>query len=351
MSEEHPKLENLDPVKSERTRLETPYYQTALQVLTRWFNFSLQDATELVKTLPFDALEEQIGAKDSIEHAIDYLNKYNSDFYNPDLPGQVLEINGLPSFKAKLSEFVYEGKGNVPFMPLLALNDPTSLIMDTLFAVHDGWVKDHPEMFSAREKKHQHLPSELIGWKEVTSDLIFVKPIFEALGINVDEKELEKTYNQRVTEFFIKNGIRSVDDLVTLISGGEGFYPQLSGYSEDDLAKIHNIEFVRNIIIPQIAAKGIGDVESVRKNIMIPSVAQNPVPDTITQLEPTEQEKVARLIEEENKRLTSMRDELHNKNEVIRRIRDLVKTRNELQAQIHQEEKIRKEQGEITTIE
>ena len=73
------------------------------------------------------------------------------------------------------------------------VENAVNLIMDTLFHVHDGWVKDNVKKFNAREKKHQHMPSELIGWNEAKADLLFVRPIFEAAGIEVNEEELEQS--------------------------------------------------------------------------------------------------------------------------------------------------------------
>ena len=39
-----------------------------------------------------------------------------------------------------------------------------------------------------RAKEYQHLPLQLIGFDEVKSDLIFVEPLVNACGIEIDEK-------------------------------------------------------------------------------------------------------------------------------------------------------------------
>ena len=52
--------------------------------------------------------------------------------------------------------------------------DKDEIVLNMLSAVHDGWVKDNSKKFFARDKKYQHLPLELIGWKEVEADLLFI---------------------------------------------------------------------------------------------------------------------------------------------------------------------------------
>lgn len=81
-------------------------------------------------------------------------------------------------------------------------------VIDLLSKVHDDWVKENPHKFNMTEredKKFQHLPFEMIGWNEARADLLIAKPILKFLKIEIDEKELEKEYNQKVVKFFNKN--------------------------------------------------------------------------------------------------------------------------------------------------
>lgn len=72
--------------------------------------------------------------------------------------------------------------------------------IDALEAVHDKWVIDNEKKFSKADryaKQYMHLPVELIGWKDVDLDLLFVDPVLKAAEINVDKKDLKNEYEFR----------------------------------------------------------------------------------------------------------------------------------------------------------
>lgn len=80
-------------------------------------------------------------------------------------------------------------------------------IIEMLSAVHDEWVKSNPNKFMQqdRNKEYQFVPLQMLNWKEVKSDLIFLKPILEATGVNVDEKAIEQQFEVMQKEFLIDN--------------------------------------------------------------------------------------------------------------------------------------------------
>ena len=84
------------------------------------------------------------------------------------------------------------------------LDDPNELIISVLSEIHDGWVRDHEYRFAeeGRDKKYQHMPLELIGFKEAKIDLLFLSPILEFCWVTVNLKELEQAYNAAVIRFF-----------------------------------------------------------------------------------------------------------------------------------------------------
>lgn len=213
--------------------------------------------------------------------------------------------------------------------------------MDTLFAVHDGWVRDNIKKFNAREKKHQHMPSELIGWKEVKADLLFVRPIFEAAGLDVNEEELEQLYNGRVKDFFLNRGIKTARNLSDSITQGKEFYPALEGYGEI-LTTINAPNYVDEKIIPAIEQQGIGNIEEVRRNI-VSQIISNPIPEDVERLSDEEKIQVEQSIDQEVSALTEQRDELQQKNSIVQRIMALANRRKDIKKEISIEEQKKSE--------
>ena len=235
----------------------SPYHKVAKAALMNWNGLTEEEADKTIRQSTFEEIEGQVYAKGSMDAAIQAL-------------GQKL---GLTSTEMeKLASVVYQGINANNSATRNELHrrlsgDIVSTYMDTLFAVHDNWTEGNGKKFLAREKKHQHMPSELIGWKETKADLLFVKPIFEALGIYVTEHSLEEEYYNRVQKYFLKNNVEKTEDLVDLISQGENFYHSLAGQT-DITNYLSDKNNVRETVIPQIEEKGIGKVEDVRKRIV-----------------------------------------------------------------------------------
>ena len=323
-----------------------PYYQVAKQALMNWNGLSEEEAKKVISSQSFDEIESQVYAKGSMDYAVEGI-KVSAGLSDKDAE--------------ELSTFIYEGgqsKVIDNWKKMIELQDSSlgmegayntkhnkemfnNLIMDTLFHVHDGWVQDNVKKFNAREKKHQHMPSELIGWKEAKADLLFVRPIFEAAGIEVNEEELEQVYNGRVKDFFLNRGIKTARNLSDSITQGEEFYPALEGYGEI-LTTINDPEYVDEKIIPAIEQQGIGNIEEVRRNI-VSQIISNPVTEDVEKLSDEEKSIVEQALEQEVSTLTAQRDELQQKNSIVQRIKDLANRRKSIKKEISIEEQRKSE--------
>ena len=338
-------------IEMEKGKLKIPYYQVAQQALMNWNGLSEEQAQQIILEQSFEEIDSHVYAKGSMDYAIDGIVRYFSEKMN------------LPTFDSdrdELADFVYNGgksgiadairsdaavingtdrwaKGPYPNIE----KNMDNMIMDTLFAVHDGWVQDNQKKFMAREKKHQHMPSELIGWKEAKADLLFVKPIFESLGVKVDEDRLHELYNERVKDFLLDRGITTSRQLSDAITQGEEFYPALANYG-DVLVTINDPEYVDEHVIPAIEQNGIGKVEEIRQGI-IDGLIADPNPDEISRLTEEEQERVEQSLGQEVSTLTAQRDKLHQKNSIVQRIMDLAARRKSLNEEISMEEQRKSE--------
>ena len=102
-------------------------------------------------------------------------------------------------------------------------------IIEILSVVHDGWVKDNPNKFEARPKNYQFVDLRLLDFKEASLDLLFLQPILEACGIEVNIEALKEKFLQMQEEFKRENGIVSERTLAEKIATGAEFYPALAG--------------------------------------------------------------------------------------------------------------------------
>ena len=180
------------------------------------------------------------------------------------------------------------------------------------------------------------MPSELIGWKEAKADLLFIRPIFEALDIKVNEDELEQVYNNRVKDFFLDRKIVTARNLSDSITQGEYFYPALANYGEV-LTTINDPDYVDQHVIPAIEQKGIGKIEDVRRNI-VAQIINNPTAQDIERLSESEKTQVEQSLGQEVDTLTAKRDELHQKNSIVQRIVALAQRRSAIKKEIAIEE-------------
>ena len=241
-----------------------PYYKIARDSLLSWNkDLTEEQVQQIIETSSIADLEDRVGAKNSIKYAI-------QGIVDSLLDEKLIGVSEARYYFSDLASNIFEGKESDRIDNIREyldrMEDKDDFIVENLSKVHDGWVKDNPHKFfqQGRNRQFQHLPIALIGWEETKSDLVFVKPIFEKLGITIDEKRLESKYNERSAEFLGRYKINSADSLKEAISEGDKFYPALSG-QDNIIAKLADSEFVETTLIPQIAEKGFGSVEKMKQ--------------------------------------------------------------------------------------
>ena len=267
---------------------EIPFLRTVKSALINWNGLSEQEAIETIRTSNLEELDSLTnGTKKSMTYGIDGILEYIKNnvrgIFSISRERLLKETfgesygRGSEYFRIDhdllhdYEDYVYididhpeEGLEEVEFHGMLhEKGSENELVLYALQKIHDGWVADNEKKFSqnGRNKQYQHLPMELIGWKEVKSDLIFLRPILEKMGVYIDDKELENAYNKRVSQFLSDKGIQTKEDLAETISKGVEFYPPLEG-QENILSALSDKEYVLSTIVPQIEQKGIGNIEN-----------------------------------------------------------------------------------------
>ena len=104
-------------------------------------------------------------------------------------------------------------------------------VLSVLSTIHDAWVNNNSNNFLKpdRNRERQFVPVELLDWKEVENDFVFLKPILQAAGIEIDEKALQEEFELMQKEYMIDNKIFSHEDLVKHLMKGSKFYNVLEG--------------------------------------------------------------------------------------------------------------------------
>lgn len=211
----------------------SPYRVVAKEALMSWNEMSEEEATKAVMTLTHDELESQVYATGSITYAVEAvsrclgLTKSQTEAFKEVVLGQ-----DSPNITSDQARILSEVKAKVtPNVNVYALQ------LYSLKNIHDHWVTDNAKKFEKpgrEQKKYQHLPLQMIGWKEAKADLLFLAPVLDSIGISVDEVALHLVYDKKVKEFYERNGFVTPDGQILTekvaeaVMKGKEFYPPLT---------------------------------------------------------------------------------------------------------------------------
>ncbi len=211
----------------------TPYRIVAKSALMSWNGLSEQEAEERISKATHAELESEVWAEGSMKSAVRALS-FNLSLTEEQTKNFEKAVLGGDS--AEMSESDIKTLAEVARIYSEKVTNTNKLTLNILSAIHNDWVKDNVKKFNqaGREgKKYQHLPIEMIGWKETKADLLFLEPILNSIGVELEPAELEETYNTQVVSYFNRNGLvdeKGIDKstLSRTILKGVGFYPVLT---------------------------------------------------------------------------------------------------------------------------
>lgn len=198
----------------------TPYQNVAKAALINWNGLSEEEANTKIQTESVQELEGQVYAMGSMKYAV---------------VGIAKQIGLNEEETTRFFEVVINGPENAEIFRIVrekiqGFSDEQKL--GVLSTIHDGWVVDNSseKTFNKkvnRQQLRQYAPLDLIGWNEVRSDLLFLNPILESVGIRVDEATLEQAYHTRVASYMEEMKINNQDDLTALVQQGRNYYSVL----------------------------------------------------------------------------------------------------------------------------
>lgn len=209
----------------------TPYRDVCKAALINWNGLSEEDAEFVSSHKSIDELEKEVNAMSTVKYATIGLSK--------ELKLSAKE--GYDFFLSVISDDID--------IPDYVDDNISSLsyrnIIGVLEAIHNGWVRTHSDKENLdealeHEQLRQYTPLALIGFNEVKSDLLFLKPILTSLGFDFDEVKIEEEYHNYVRDYLINNNIRNKDDLLNLVSKGSSYYPAIDGNADIYLSNYYN---------------------------------------------------------------------------------------------------------------
>lgn len=185
------------------------YREIAKNALKNWNGLTEEDATEKTTNLTEQELEENVGARSSIKSAIYgiYGALAERGIVNGDNrvydEGFGFDISEIKAGERETYFAVFRReKGDEAFKNLAEklemVEDKEKFTLDVLSNIHNDWVEGNVAKLrdpSRKNKRYQAMPLELIGFDEAKSDLLFLEPILNASGMEVNEERLKEAYD------------------------------------------------------------------------------------------------------------------------------------------------------------
>lgn len=212
----------------------TPYQNVAKAALINWNGLSEEEANVKIQTESVQELEGQVYAMGLMKYTVIGISK---------------QIGLSEEETAKFTKAVINGPENDEIFRIVRekmQGFSEEQILGVLSTIHDGWVIDNSseKTFNKkvdRQQLRQYAPLDLIGWNEVKSDLLFLSPILDSVGVQINEATLAQSYHTRVANYMAKMKINSQDDLTELVQQGKKYYPVLPEELEAKLLPMSEI--------------------------------------------------------------------------------------------------------------
>ena len=250
-----------------------PYFQAARAALINWSGLSPEEADKKIQEKSKAEIEMDTGAHGSVYDASNRiakalgLNDKEAYQFTQEMLGNSESTQMLDEVKERFTIMRSQN-------PEIADKLTAELLLDACDDVHKGWTGRNASPFfgkkDVKDQQYQYNTSEMIGWKEVKADLLFLAPIANAVGMEIDENAMKQLYGERVLDYcqHIKDiggpgiegvggsGIDTVVEIIDVIDDIENgkriiLSPEIAAAWENDPALVEQIAY-------EVSTKGIG---------------------------------------------------------------------------------------------
>ena len=158
----------------------------------------------------------------------------------------IQEITGLTAEEAEqLDEDIFTNRhesvaGDLRDKILTAFREKGTedAIIEALCSIHNNWMKNHGNNFQkpGRDKDYQFVDLRLMSFGDdgATADLIFLRPILESCGIEIDMDKLEQRFNEMQVEFLEEKGLDTPEAVRDYLAKGSESNEVLEGLVAGD---------------------------------------------------------------------------------------------------------------------
>jgi len=201
----------------------------------------------------------------------------------------IVSVLGLnPELEEKLVEEIYT-KDTISEEIAKEIKSKTNneTIINILSVVHEKWENNNPNNFlrvnkdengqdKPRDKEYQFVPLQMLSWKEAKSDLLFLKPILEAAGVEVDENSVQQQFEVSQKEFLIDHGIYLNEQLQGALKYSN-IHPILKGLETKNGGNIRDL--LRNDeVSAKMAEQILGQIEIKSKEELLKEIQESDNP-------------------------------------------------------------------------
>ena len=261
-----------------------PFFKASADALINWNGMNPAEVDQIIQTESIEQIQQRTTARGSVHAAAFRMASELNQMLDLGLSYSQIheftqEVMGLTDSR-EMSDLLQEKiQEHIARNPEQAMLDFANIALDACDSVHSNWTFENAKEFFGRktmkEQLYQYGPSEVIGWGEVKSDLLFLKPVSDSIQMPVDPELMRELYVQRVADYFKHiqeiggpgiegvggpgiDTIREVIDVVDNLENGVriNLSPEVRDMWE------HNPELV-NAIAQQVSSKGIGRDEGL----------------------------------------------------------------------------------------
>lgn len=271
-----------------------PYFETAKIALMQWSGKTLEEAEKFVAEKSMAEIEHAVVAYGSMSDAAMHiggklgLNAYESYVFSQEVLGRTASTAMTDLVHRKIQEEL--ASRSVEDAKQFA----SDLLISTADATHAGWTaRKSGDFHGAKDRKdqqYQYTTSDFIGFKEVQSDLFFITPIAESIGLPVNSEELLQAYHDVTVE-----NLRALKEQGIAIEGvggpGVDTIREMVGSLDElmqgsrvkwtpDIAMDweHNDELLRQVTV-EVMEKGIGKDSVLMERLMDEGILNREDPD------------------------------------------------------------------------
>lgn len=255
--------------------LNVPYAKAALPFLMKYDGMTQTEAESFIQNNDFDAIENRVRIAPYVEEAVRFYGKtlFQNEQGITDLTQEMLGKTDSDSKTASVRSFVLR------HITALKSFMAASYAQDATAAVHNRWKTTRGERFfgGTGSQAYHYAPTPLIGLHNQREILKCIHPVSEALSLDIQDGLYEMASHSRAVNY-VSDAIDQDGKLAKFIAKQSFNDQQMHA---DVKAKLSNVSFVEDTLIPQLLEQGFGKDGTVMDKLAEKGIDLHDRPDSL----------------------------------------------------------------------